>query len=80
MAAVADDFDFIRRRVRAIAGEREGRCEIRASGIAQDCWCWKSGPDGETLRCPPPPQEEQQRDTQFGRLMDLTPIPWFAGR
>jgi hypothetical protein len=49
----ADDFETIRQRVTALRLQRDGKCAIREGWSSTDCWCYKAGPGGETLPCPP---------------------------
>jgi hypothetical protein len=49
----ADDFETIRQRVTALRLQRLGKCAIREGWSSTDCWCYKAGPGGETLPCPP---------------------------
>ena len=49
----ADDFETIRQRMTALRLQRDGKCAIREGWSSTDCWCYKAGPDGETLPCPP---------------------------
>ena len=58
-ARAADDFVTIRQRMTALRLQREGKCAIREGGSSVDCWCYKAGPDGNTLPCPPPVDETQ---------------------
>jgi len=58
-ARAADDFATIRQRMTALRLQRDGRCAIREGGSSTDCWCYKAGPDGNTLPCPPPVDDDQ---------------------
>jgi hypothetical protein len=49
----ADDFETIRQRMNALRLQRDGKCAIREGWSSTDCWCYKAGPGGETLPCPP---------------------------
>jgi hypothetical protein len=49
----ADDFETIRQRMTALRLQRDGKCAIREGWSSTDCWCYKAGPGGETLPCPP---------------------------
>jgi hypothetical protein len=49
----ADDFAVIRQRMIALRLQRDGKCAIREGWSSTDCWCYKAGPGGETLPCPP---------------------------
>ncbi|HYZ42571.1 MAG TPA: hypothetical protein VE687_18390 [Stellaceae bacterium] len=52
-ARAADDFATIHRRMTALRLQRDGKCAIRDGKSSADCWCYKAGPDGNTLPCPP---------------------------
>jgi hypothetical protein len=58
-ARAADDFATIRQRMTALRLQRDGKCAIREGGSSTDCWCYKAGPDGNTLPCPPPVDNDQ---------------------
>lgn len=55
--ASCEDAAFITKRLIAIRGQRNGVCPRWAAPAftLEDCWCCKSGPNGETLPCPPRP-------------------------
>lgn len=52
----ADDFTFIRSRQKEIEQVenacQRGTCFIRIGKGANNCWCWKAGPNGSNLPCP----------------------------
>jgi hypothetical protein len=48
----ANDFVAIRAAILRLKYERFG-CNLRKNLPSADCWCWKAGPQGQTLPCPP---------------------------
>jgi hypothetical protein len=48
-----DDYNFILKRQKVIAANRRHECVIRVGGQSCDCWCYKAGPGGSHLPCPP---------------------------
>ena len=50
-ARAADDFATIRQRMTALRLQRDGKCAIREGRWSADCWCYKAGPDGNSLPC-----------------------------
>jgi hypothetical protein len=57
-AYAADDADVISRRLAAIVGQKRGICPRKDNPALppEKCWCYRAGPDGETLPCPPRPE------------------------
>lgn len=49
----ANDFVAIRAAILRLKFERFG-CNLRKSLPSTECWCYKAGPKGQTLPCPPP--------------------------
>jgi hypothetical protein len=61
----ADDFAAIRAVMMRLKFERHG-CNLRKGLISTQCWCYRAGPQGETLPCPPPPESDRPDDVYFG--------------
>ncbi len=58
MFETIEALDFMQRRMRAIDGEKGFlECERRNGRSVEGCWCYRSGPDGTTLPCPPESKE-----------------------
>jgi len=55
MKRAADDFEEIKKRLKIIKINAEGRCMLREGGATVDCWCYMAGPNGISLPCPPNP-------------------------
>jgi hypothetical protein len=57
--AWADDFEAIAKAraeiVRRESATIRGECRTRNGGVLADCWCYRAGPDGSNLPCPPLP-------------------------
>lgn len=52
-----EDYNDIAKRQKIIAANRRHECLVRLDLPSAECWCFKAGPNGSHLPCPPPPGE-----------------------
>lgn len=75
--------ELIRSRMKAIASDHPERfCNTRNGEPSSTCWCYRTGPGGLTVACPPklsPEVVAEVVETEF-HLPDQTPVPWSPGR
>jgi hypothetical protein len=60
MNSSLEDYDYIAKRQKIIVANKRGECVIRIGGHSTDCWCYKAGPNGSHLPCPPVPPEPSE--------------------
>lgn len=79
MKSYLDDPDAIRKAATVIRGQEQGICKMRAGEPVSECWCYRTGPEGNNLPCPPvipPPQPVVTAPISNHRLTDPTPVPY----
>jgi hypothetical protein len=54
----ADDADAIAARLVELKAYRDRQCFGRLGLGASNCWCFRAGPDGQSLPCPVSPWSE----------------------